>query len=113
MLGESVTYITDVKLHNVRLWIAQRVVEAIHTDSIAVKTILRAIDGENRRPGVRFCNPPIALHDNQLGPNFIVNLFPFVENFQYVILQGEETESDTLVKVKEKIKRGWKKDRKG
>ena len=85
--AEGYTYITNVVLDHVRLWIAQRVIEAVHANSIAIKSIFATVDGENGRSGVGLGHAPVALHNDQFGPYFIVNLFPFVENFQYVVLQ--------------------------
>lgn len=80
------TYVANVMLYYISLGVAQWVVESIHADAISVEAILRAIDGEDRSTCIRFGDSSIALHANQLCPYFVVNLFPLVENFQYVIL---------------------------
>ena len=86
----TATYVANVMLHYVRLWIAQRVIEAIHANAVAIEAILRPVDGQNGRTSVGLGHSSVALHNNQLGPYFIIDLLPLVEDFQYVVLFGKE-----------------------
>ena len=90
------TYIANVMLYHVRLWITQRVIETIHANAVAIKAVRRAVDGQNGSSSIGFGHTPIAFHTNQFGPYFIVDLLPLVEDFQYVVLNWnkEHTISD-------------------
>lgn len=57
----------------------------------AVETVVGAVDCEHRGAGVRFCNPSVPFQDYHFGPNLVVDLVPFVQNFLDVVLQINRT----------------------
>ena len=53
----------------------------------AVKTVVGAIDCQNRNASVCFCHSAISLEDDYFRPDLIVDLRPFVQHFLNVFLQ--------------------------
>ena len=51
-----------------------------------IKAILWPIHSKNRSPGVGFCNPPISLQNNHLGPDLVIYAVPLGEDLNDVIL---------------------------
>jgi hypothetical protein len=53
----------------------------------SVETIVASVNLNGNGPGVRFGYTSIALHDDELGPDLVVDLMPFVQNLLDVVLQ--------------------------
>ena len=53
----------------------------------SVETVGAAVDCEDGRAGVGLGHPAVPLEDDDLGPDLIINRFPFAENLLYVILE--------------------------
>lgn len=51
-----------------------------------VESIVASVNLNGNGPGVRFGHTTIALHDDELGPDFVVDLMPFVQHLLDVIL---------------------------
>lgn len=59
----------------------------------AIESVVASVDLNGYGAGVGLCHAPIALHDDELGPDFVVDLVPFIQHFLDVILfQREKTE---------------------
>lgn len=57
----------------------------------AIESVVWAVDGEDRGPGVGLRHPAISLQHNHLCPNFVVDLVPLVQDLLDVILQQGES----------------------
>lgn len=63
-----------------------------------IKSIVRSINREYWRPSVCLCDASISLKDNNLRPNFIINLRPFIQHFLDVFLMLNERKSKIQLK---------------
>lgn len=52
----------------------------------AVETVIGIVDCQDWRAGIGFGHTPIALEHDDFGPDFVVDLIPFVEHFLNVFL---------------------------
>ena len=67
--------------------VSHGIVKPRNSNSEAVETLVSAIDSDNRSPGVGFSHSPVPLQDHDLGPDFVINTFPLVQNFLDVVLK--------------------------
>ena len=68
-----------------RMWI--RVKQSVPK---SVESVIAAVDLDGNGAGVGFGHASVSLHDDELGPDFVVDLVPFVQNLLDVILQREK-----------------------
>ena len=52
----------------------------------SIESIVAAVDLNGDGPGVCFGHTAVAFHDDQLGPNLVVDLMPFVQHLLDVVL---------------------------
>jgi hypothetical protein len=52
----------------------------------SVETIVASVNLNWDGPGVRLGHTAIAFHDDELGPDLVVDLMPFVQNLLDVVL---------------------------
>jgi len=78
--------LTDVPLGFLRFVVPHRVVETVQPNSKSVEAVVTSVDLNGNGAGVSFGYAPVALHDDQLGPNLVVDLVPFVQHLLNVIL---------------------------
>lgn len=55
----------------------------------SIKSIIGAVNSKNRCSGVCFCYPSVSFENDHLGPNFVVDLIPFVQYLLNVILKED------------------------
>ena len=66
------TNLANVFLHVSSFWMAFGIIEAGQADTIAIKAVVRAIDGDNGYTRISLGDASILLHTNNLAPYFIV-----------------------------------------
>lgn len=57
----------------------------------SVETIIASVDLNWDSPSIRLGHAAIAFHDDELGPDLVVDLMPFVQNFLDVVLIQSKT----------------------
>jgi hypothetical protein len=71
----------------VRGGISHRIIESGHTDPESVKSVIGAVDGQDRGSGVGLGHSPVSLKDNDLGPDLVIDIVPFGQDLFDVILK--------------------------
>ena len=52
----------------------------------AVEAVVASVDLDGDGAGVGLCHAPVALHHDELGPDFVVDLVPFIQHLLDVVL---------------------------
>ena len=86
-------YLSNKSLGFICLWVPHGVVEPGQTDPEPVEPVVRAVDGQDRRPGVRLGHPAVPFQDDDLGPYLVVDRLPFVQHLLDVVLQWNDDDS--------------------
>lgn len=64
----------------------------------SVETIVAAVDLDGNSAGVGLGYASVALHHDQLGPNLVINLVPFVQYLLNVILDFKKREINIKIR---------------
>ena len=68
--------------------VSHGIVKARHSNPEAVEPFVSAIDSHHRCPGVGLGHSPVPLQHHDLGPDLVIDAFPFVSDFLDVVLRG-------------------------
>ena len=83
----QISYLSNVSLDFFCFGVPHGIFESRQSDSKTVEAVIGPVNGEDGGSGVGLGHPAVPLQDNDLGPDFIVDWLPLVEDFLYVILE--------------------------
>ena len=80
---------TNLGLELGHFMIAHRILKSVDSNPETIKPVLRPTHGQHWRPGVGLGNPPVPLQHDHFGPNFIIDIVPFIQHLRNVILKWQ------------------------
>ena len=78
---------TNLGLELCNFVIPHWILKSVDTNPETIKPILRPTHSQHGSSGVGLGNPPVPLQHDHFGPNFIIDIVPFIQDLRNVILK--------------------------